>query len=103
MAALTPLILQTMLHIVSIMNAGIGTCMRGPLAVLVIMSTQIMRGDWCSMYMCIYIYICIYLPYLPSGKEEETGRRESRRRDEESGRIQTMSRPTFMSRSEFNS
>jgi len=34
-----------------------------PLAVLAIMSTQIMRGDWCSMY-----------TYLPSGKEGEEPR-----------------------------
>jgi len=37
-----------------------------PLAVLAIMSTQIMRGDWCSMY-----------TYLPSGKEGEEPRSPS--------------------------
>lgn len=45
-----------------------------PLAVLVIMSTQIMRGDWCWIY--------IYLPtYPPERKEKRPPTREERADD----------------------
>lgn len=49
-----------------------GTCTHvRPLTVLVIMSTQIMRGDWCSIY--IYIYIRATLRKKGTGKNAKRG------------------------------